>query len=137
MNGNIGQLLGDALLVVFTFFGVVPVLLNAISQFGVLQRFADEMVREGVIEAEKVKALMPKKKIAGVVLSALMLFVLFTACIKTAPFGWVCAGVPFVLGLFKYRSIVEFNSFTVKRFQSNFKGEYNVKKLNKYIETHF
>ena len=66
MNGNIGQLLGDALLVVFTFFGVVPVLLNAISQFGVLQRFADEMVREGVIEAEKVKALMPKKKIAGV-----------------------------------------------------------------------
>lgn len=137
MNGNIGQLLGDALLVVFTFFGVVPVLLNAISQFGVLQRFADEMVREGVIEEEKVKALMPKKKIAGVVLSALMLFVLFTACIKTAPFGWVCAGVPFVLGLFKYRSIVEFNSFTVKRFQSNFKGEYNVKKLNKYIETHF
>ena len=137
MNGNIGQLLGDALLVVFTFFGVVPVLLNAISQFGVLQRFADEMVREGVIEEEKVKALMPKKKIAGVVLSALMLFVLFTACIKTAPFGWVCAGVPFVLGLFKYRRIVEFNSFTVKRFQSNFKGEYNVKKLNKYIETHF
>ena len=137
MNGNIGQLLGDALLVVVTIFGVVPVLLNAISQFGVLQRFADEMVREGVIEEEKVKALMPKKKIAGVVLSALMLFVLFTACIKTAPFGWVCAGVPFVLGLFKYRSIVEFNSFTVKRFQSNFKGEYNVKKLNKYIETHF
>ena len=137
MNGNIGQLLGDALLVLYTFFGVVPMLLNTVSQFGVLQRFADEMVREGIIEEKTVKDIMPKKKIAGVVISALMLFVLFTACIKTAPFGWACAGIPFVLGMFKYRNIVEFNSFTVKRFQNNFKGEYNVKKLNKYIETHF
>ncbi|MBQ2083673.1 MAG: hypothetical protein II418_03375 [Firmicutes bacterium] len=137
MNGNMGQLLGDALLVVFTFFGVVPVLLNTVSQFGVLKRFADEMVREGVISEEKVKALLPKKQIAGVVISALMLFVLFTACIKTAPFGWVCAGVPFLLGLFKYRNIVEFNSFTVQRFQNNFKGEYDKRKMQKYIETHF
>jgi len=52
MNGNMGQLLGDALLVVFTFFGVVPVLMNTVSQFGVLKRFADEMVREGVIAEE-------------------------------------------------------------------------------------
>lgn len=137
MNGNMGQLLGDALLVVFTFFGVVPVLMNTVSQFGVLKRFADEMVREGVIAEEKVKALLPKKQIAGVVISALMLFVLFTACIKTAPFGWVCSGVPFLLGLFKYRNIVEFNSFTVQRFQNNFKGEYDKRKMQKYIETHF
>lgn len=137
MNGNMGQLIGDVLLVLFTFFGVVPVLLNTVSQFTVLKRFAEEMVREGVIEEQKVKDLLPKKQIAGVVISVLMLFVLFSACIKTAPFGWLCAGIPFVLGLFKYRNVIEFNSFTVKRFQNNFKGEYNEKKLKKYIETHF
>ncbi|MBR5642510.1 MAG: hypothetical protein IKW92_10310 [Firmicutes bacterium] len=137
MNGNMGQLIGDVLLVVFTFFGVVPVLLNTVSQFTVLKRFADEMVREGVIAEQKVKDLLPKKQIAGVVISALMLFVLFSACIKTAPFGWLCAGIPFVLGLFKYRNIIEFNSFTVKRFQNNFKGEYDERKLKKYIESHF
>jgi hypothetical protein len=132
-----GQLIGDVLLVLFTFFGVVPVLLNTVSQFTVLKRFADEMVREGIITEQKVKDLMPKKQIAGVAISALMLFVLFSACIKTAPFGWLCAGIPFVLGLFKYRNIIEFNSFTVKRFQNNFKGEYDERKLKKYIESHF
>ena len=137
MNGNIAQLLGDVLLVLYTFFGVVPMLLNTVSQFTVLKRFSDEMVREGIIEEKTVKDMMPKKQLAGVIISALMLFVLFSVCLKTAPFGWLCAGIPFVLGLFKYRSIIEFNSLTVKRFQNNFKGEYNVKKLNKYIETHF
>ena len=137
MNGNMGQLIGDVLLVLFTFFGVVPVLLNTVSQFTVLKRFAEEMVREGVIEEQKVKDLLPKKQIAGVVISVLMLFVLLSACIKTAPFGWLCAGIPFVLGLFKYRNVIEFNSFTVKRFQNNFKGEYDERKLKKYIESHF
>ena len=103
MNGNM-KLLGDVLLVVFTFFGVVPVLLNTVSQFTVLKRFSEEMVREGVIEEQKVRDLLPKKQIAGVVISALMLFVLFSVCLKTAPYGWLCAGIPFVLGLFKYRT---------------------------------
>ena len=137
MNGNMGQLIGNALLVAYTFFGVVPVLLNTVSQFTVLKRFAEEMAREGIIAEQKVRDLMPKKQIAGVVISALMLFVLFSVCLKTAPFGWVCAGIPFILGLFKYREIIEFNSLTVKRFQNNFKGEYDTKKLNKYIESHF
>lgn len=137
MNGNIGQLLGDALLVVFTFFGVVPVLLNAVSQFTVLKRFADEMARLGVIDEKREKDLMRKKQIVGVILSALMLLVLFSACIKTAPYGWLCAGIPFVLGLFRYRYIVQFNSLTVKRFTNNFKGEYDAKKLKKYVEVRF
>ena len=137
MNGNMAQLLGDVLLVVFTFFGVVPMILNTISQFTVLKRFSEEMVREGVIDEQTVKDMMPKKQLAGSVITALMLFVLFSACIKTAPFGWLCAGIPFVLGLFKYRTIIEFNSLTVKRFQNNFKGEYDERKLKKYIESHF
>ncbi|MCR4804070.1 MAG: hypothetical protein K5981_00250 [Clostridia bacterium] len=137
MNGNMGQLIGDVLLALFTFFGVVPVLLTTVAQFTVLKQFSEEMVREGVIARQTVKDLLPKKQIAGVIISALMLFVLFTACIRTAPFGWVCAGIPFVVGLIRYRHIVEFNSFTVKRFQSNFKGEYDTKKLNRYIEARF
>ena len=137
MNGNMAKLLADALIVLFTFFGVVPMLLNTVSQFTVLKHFSEEMVREGVIEEQKVKDMLPKKQLAGVILSALMLFVLFSACLKMGSYAWVCAGIPFVLGMFKYRSIIEFNSFTVKRFQNTFKGEYDAKKLHKYIETHF
>ena len=137
MNGNMVKLLADALLVLYTFFGVVPMLLNTVSQFTVLKRFSEEMVREGVIAEQKVKDLLSKKQLAGVVLSALMLFVLFSACLKTGTYAWACAGIPFVLGMFKYRKIIEFNSFTVKRFQNTFKGEYDARKLNKYIETHF
>ena len=136
MNGT-GQLIGEAVLVVFTFFGVVPMLLNTVSQFTVLKQFCEQMVAEGVIAEETVKNLLPKKQIAGVIISALMLFVLISGCIGTGPVGWVCAGIPFVLGLFRYRSIVEFNSLTVKRFQNNFKGEYDEKKLKKYLEAHF
>ncbi len=137
MSENMGQLLGNALLVLYTFFGVVPMLLNTVSQFTVLKRFSEEMVREGVIAEQKVKDMMPKKQLAGVIISALMLFVLFSVCLKTAPFGWLCAGIPFLLGLFRYRDIIGFNSFTVRRFQNTFKGEYDARKLNKYIETHF
>lgn len=134
---EIGHLIGDALLVVYTFFGVVPMLLNTVSQFTVLQRFADEMVAEGIIGEKQVRDIMPKKKLVGVIISALMLFVLFTACVKTAPMGWIYAAVPFALGLVRYRNIVEFNSLTVKRFKNSFKGEYDVKKLNRYIEGRF
>ena len=136
MNNTI-KLFMDAFLALFAFFAVAPILLNAVAQFGVHKRFANAMIEEGVISAKAVKEMLPKKQIAGVIVSAVVLAVLGVTCYKTAPFGYLCAGVPFVVGLWKYRSVVQFNSLTVQRFQATFKDKYDVAKLNKYVDKMF
>lgn len=136
MNNTI-KLFMDAFLALFAFFAVAPILLNAVAQFGVHKRFANAMIEEGVISAEAVKEMLPKKQIAGVIVSAVVLGVLGVTCYKTAPFGYLCAGVPFVVGLWKYRNVVQFNSLTVQRFQATFKDKYDAAKLNKYVDKMF
>lgn len=136
MNNTV-KLFMDAFLALFAFFAVAPILLNAVAQFGVHKRFANAMIEEGVITAEAVKEMLPKKQIAGVIVSAVVLGVLGVTCYKTAPFGYLCAGVPFVVGLWKYRNVVQFNSLTVQRFQATFKDKYDVAKLNKYVDKMF
>ena len=136
MNNTV-KLFMDAFLALFAFFAVAPILLNAVAQFGVHKRFANAMIEEGVITAEAVKEMLPKKQIAGVIVSAVVLGVLGVTCYKTAPFGYLCAGVPFVVGLWKYRNVVQFNSLTVQRFQATFKDKYDAAKLNKYVEKMF
>lgn len=136
MNNTV-KLFMDAFLALFAFFAVAPILLNAVAQFGVHKRFANAMIEEGVISAKAVKEMLPKKQIAGVIVSAVVLAVLGITCYKTAPFGYLCAGVPFVVGLWKYRSVVQFNSLTVQRFQATFKDKYDVAKLNKYVDKMF
>ena len=136
MNNTV-KLFMDAFLALFAFFAVAPILLNAVAQFGVHKRFANAMIEEGVISAKAVKEMLPKKQIAGVIVSTVVLAVLGVTCYKTAPFGYLCAGVPFVVGLWKYRSVVQFNSLTVQRFQATFKDKYDVAKLNKYVDKMF
>ena len=41
------------------------------------------------------------------------------------------------MGLLKYRSILQFNSLTVKRFQNTYRDSYNAAKLNKYVDKMF
>ncbi len=134
---NTVKLFMDAFLALFAFFAVAPILLNAVAQFGVHKRFAKAMIEEGVISAEAVKQILPKKQVAGVIISAVVLGVLGVTCYKTAPFGYLCAGVPFVVGLWKYRTVVQFNSLTVQRFQATFKDHYDAAKLNKYVAKMF
>ena len=134
---NTIKLILDAVLALFAFFAAAPILLNAIAQFGVHKRFAATMIDEGIITAEAVRQILPKKQIAGVLISALILAVLGVVCYKTAPFGYLCAGIPFVVGLWKYRTVVQFNSYTVQRFQATFKGSYDAAKMNKYVEKMF
>ena len=136
MNNTV-KLIMDAILALFSFFAVAPVLLNTVAQFGVHKRFANTMIEEGIISAEEVKQLLPKKQIAGVVISAVLLGVLGVTCYKTAPFGYLCAGVPFVVGLWKYRTVAQFNSYTVQRFQATYKDKYDAAKLNKYVDKMF
>ena len=138
--GNMGDLaillvgIVDAL---FAFFVVAPILLNTASLFGVQKRFAQAMVEEGVIDAATVKQMHSKKQIAGVLISLVLFAVLVWTCWKTAPMGYLCGGVALVAGFLKYRKIVQYNSLTVKTFRNTYKDHMDVKKFNKFVDTHF
>ena len=138
--GNMGELsvlligVVDAL---FAFFVVAPIMLNTASLFGVQKRFAQAMVEEGVIDADTVKLLHPKKQIAGVLISVVLFAVLIWTCWKSAPMGYLCGGVALVAGFLKYRKIVQYNSLTVKTFRNTYKDHMDVQKFNKFVDTHF
>ena len=138
--GNMGDLaillvgIVDAL---FAFFVVAPILLNTASLFGVQKRFAQAMVEEGVIDADTVKQMQSKKQIAGVLISLVLFAVLLWTWWKSAPMGYLCGGVALVAGFLKYRKIVQYNSLTVKTFRNTYKDHMDVKKFNKFVDTHF
>ena len=135
--GDIGILIIGVVDTFFAFFVVAPMMLQAASLFGVQKQFAKAMVEEGVVTQETVDRIHPKKQIAGVVISLLVLAVLAFTCTKAAPWGYICGGVGLVVGLLKYRTIVQYNSDTVKRFKNTYKDEMDVKKFNRFVETHF
>lgn len=130
-------MLVGAIETLFAFFVVAPCLLNAISLFGVQKRFATIMIEEGVVKAETVQRLHPKKQLGGVIVSVIVLAVMVYVCTKNVPWGYICGGVGFVVGLLKYRNIVQYNSLTVKRFRNTYKEEMDAKKFNKFVEAHF
>ena len=135
--GDIGILIIGVVDTFFAFFVVAPLLLQAASLVGVQKQFAKAMVEEGVVTQEAVDRIHPKKQIAGVVISLLVLAVLAFTCTKASPWGYICGGVGLVVGLLKYRTIVQYNSDTVKRFKNTYKDEMDVKKFNRFVETHF
>ena len=135
--GDIGILIIGVVDTFFAFFVVAPMMLQAASLFGVQKQFAKAMVEEGVVTQETVDRIHPKKQIAGVVISLLVLAVLAFTCTKASPWGYICGGVALVVGLLKYRTIVQYNSDTVKRFKNTYKDEMDVKKFNRFVETHF
>ena len=125
--GDIGILIIGVVDTFFAFFVVAPMMLQAASLFGVQKQFAKAMVEEGVVTQETVDRIHPKKQIAGVVISLLVLAVLAFTCTKASPWGYICGGVGLVVGLLKYRTIVQYNSDTVKRFKNTYKDEMDVK----------
>ena len=112
-------------------------MLNAISTFTVQARLAKAMVDEGVITEADRRLLQPKKQIAGVLISVVVLGVLVATCIKTAPMGYLCGGVALVAGFLKYRRITQYNSLTVKRFRNTYKDHLDSTKFNKYVNSQF
>lgn len=135
--GDISILIIGIIDTLFGFFVVAPCILNAVSLFGVQKQFAKAMVDEGVVKQEDVDRIHPKKQLAGIIVSVLVLAVLVYTCAKSAPWGYLCGGVAVVVGFLKYRNIVQYNSLTVKRFKNTYKEEMDVKKFNKFVETHF
>ncbi|MBQ2062118.1 MAG: hypothetical protein II458_05510 [Oscillospiraceae bacterium] len=126
----------NAILTVAGFFVVAPVLLSAISTFTVQKRFAETMIQEGVIEERHVREIQPKKQVAGVIIAALVIAAAVLAA-KRVNYGYICLSVGFLVGLLKYRQILQFNTLTVKRFQNAYGDNFNAEKLNKYIDRMF
>ena len=73
--GDFGILIIGVVDTFFAFFVVAPMMLQAASLFGVQKQFAKAMVQEGVVTQEAVDRIHPKKQIAGVVISLLLLAV--------------------------------------------------------------
>lgn len=132
-----GVFLWNAVITLFSFFAVAPIVMSAISQFGVQKRFAQTMIDEGIISAEEVKAIQPKKQTAGVIISVIVVGALAYTCVKMLPYGPLCALFGLVAGVMKYRKIMQFNSLTVQRFKNTYKDSYNAKKLNAYVDKMF
>ncbi|MBQ2782961.1 MAG: hypothetical protein IJE94_07205 [Oscillospiraceae bacterium] len=132
-----GILLLNVVLTLFAFFAAAPITLSAISTFGVQKQFAQAMVEEGVIAEEEVKRILPKKQGAGLVIAIIVLAALGIAAWRAAPYGPICAVVGFVLGLVKYRKVLQFNSLTVQRFKNTFKDSFDAAKLNRYVDKMF
>ena len=80
-----GVFLWNAAITLFAFFAVAPIVLSAVSMFGVQKRFAQTMIDEGVISAEEVKVIQPKKQLAGVIISAVVGASLAYTCVKMLP----------------------------------------------------
>ena len=118
--GDFGILIIGVVDTVFAFFVVAPMMLQAASLFGVQKQFAKAMVQEGVVKQEDVDRIHPKKQLAGVVISLIMLAVLAFLKIGSQVYA-----------------IVQYNSETVKRFKNTYKDEMDVAKFNKFVETHF
>lgn len=133
---NLGLLLLNAGLTAFGFFVAAPILLNTISTFGVQKRFAETMIAEGIIEEKHVRELQPKKQIAGVIISVIVLAAAYFTASRIS-FGLICLTFGFAVGLVRYRKILQFNSLTVKRFQNTYRDSYNAARLNKYVDKMF
>lgn len=136
-ESSISIFIVQAALALFTFFVAAPCVLNAVSTFTVQARLAKTMVEEGVITEADRRLLQPKKQIAGVVISVIVVAALAYTCVKMLPYGPICALFGLAAGIMKYRKVLQFNSLTVQRFKTTYKDSYDAKKLNAYVDKMF
>ena len=98
---------------------------------------AKTMIDLGVVQADVVHKLHPKKEIAGVFISLLVVAAFGFGVWKQAPISYLSGGLPLIVGFLKYRQVVQFNSLTVKRFQNTYRDQMDVKKYNDYVNKTF
>ena len=135
--GEMGLMFYYLVVTLFSFFVVGPCILNTISLFGVQKRFAKAMVEEGVITQEAVDRIHPKKQIAGVVISVVVTAALIYLAYRTAPIGYLCAGIAQIASIMKYYRVAQYNSLTVKRFCNTYENELDAKKFNQFVNKNF
>ena len=136
-ESSISIFIVQAALALFTFFVAAPCVLNAISTFTVQARLAKTMVEEGVITEADRRLLQPKKQIAGVVISVILVGALVAVAARTAPYGFFSCGIAAISGVLKYRRILEFNSLTVSRFKNTYQSVMNNSKYDQYVKKMF
>ena len=112
-------------------------MLNAISTFTVQARLAKTMVEEGVITEADRRLLQPKKQIAGVVISVILVGALIAVAARTAPYCYFSCGIAAIAGALKSRQILEFNSLTVSRFKNTYQSVMNASKYDQYVKKMF
>ena len=98
-ESSISIFIVQAALALFTFFVAAPCVLNAISTFTVQARLAKTMVEEGVITEADRRLLQPKKQIAGVVISVILVGALVAVAARTAPYGFFSCGIAAIAGV--------------------------------------
>ena len=135
--GDMGLMIYYLVVALFSFFVVGPCILNTISLFGVQKRFAKAMVDEGIVSQEAVDRLHPKKQTAGVIISIAVTAALVFLAYRTAPIGYLCAGIAQIASIMKYYRIVQYNSLTVKRFRNTYENELDAKKFNQFVNKNF
>ena len=135
--GDMGLMIYYLVVALFSFFVVGPCILNTISLFGVQKRFAKAMVDEGIVSQEAVDRLHPKKQTAGVIISIAVTAALIFLAYRTAPIGYLCAGIAQIASIMKYYRIVHYNSLTVKRFRNTYENELDAKKFNQFVNKNF
>ena len=135
--GDMGLMIYYLVVTLFSFFVVGPCILNTISLFGVQKRFAMAMVEDGVFTQEAVDRIHPKKQIAGVVISVVVTAALIYLAYRTAPIGYLCAGIAQIASIMKYYRVTQYNSLTVKRFRNTYENELDAKKFNQFVNKNF
>ena len=137
MNTSTANLIGTVLTVVVAFFILGPAIATCISQFTVQRKFNAIMIERGVVSAEEVKKLHPKKEAAGVIICLILMGVVTAICQKNDLFTLIFTAVALGFGVFKNRKVLEFNSFTAQRFKAAYGRVMDVKKFNQYIDETF
>ncbi|MBO4234865.1 MAG: hypothetical protein J5928_00270 [Firmicutes bacterium] len=133
---DFGILVIYAIIAAFSFFVAAPIMLNAVSTFGVQRKFASEMVDKGIINEDVVKELQPKKQLAGIIVAAIVIAAMLFTSFKIR-LGYISMAVGLIVGLLRFRHIVQFNNLTVRRFQNTYQGQYDTAKLNEYVKKTF
>lgn len=121
----------------FGFFVVAPMILNAVSMFTVQKKFAQDMVKEGVITEEDYQKFHFAKRNAGVLTAVVVTVGLVGGCFNKGMMGILCAAIPTLAGFVRYRRVLEFNSITVQRFRNTYRTVMDEKKYNKYVDKNF
>ena len=134
--GKFALLLLYTVAALFSFFVAAPCLLNTVSLFGVQKKFNQTMVDQGIISAEEIQKIHPKKQTASVIISVLILAILGWFCFRLQAAA-VMAVLPLILGFWKYRKVLQFNSLTARKFYTTYQKQLDEKKFDKYIKKNF
>ncbi len=134
--GKFALLLLYTVAALFSFFVAAPCLLNTVSLFGVQKKFNQTMVDQGIISAEEIQKIHPQKQTASVIISVLILAILVWFCFRLRAAS-VMAILPLILGFWKYRKVLQFNSLTARKFYTTYQKQLDEKKFDKYIKKNF